>query len=270
MEEHRVFKPLETIDNPMGLCRFYQTSSKKSNVLTGPKSADSTRKIHDMIKLAKGVRWPLTVVVFEGEMVTPLGLFTELHSHLTLSHIAIHMPEEVKVGPKNCMSCCPICMYMVKNDYSFLNHIIIGHYWSSFSCGKCLKFVASNRQQMKRHIPDCGKPKKECKKKRSKGDKAPKAQSSSKSGHKSKKVKKNKADKEGGSVAGQKKPCSLPSKSSSTAATSQEQAPNTLCCSVHNANSTSGHPKKSKKHREVTEEVQIGCTLTCTKAFDVP
>ena len=33
---------------------------------------------------------------------------------LTLSHIAIHMPEEVKVGPKNCMSCCPICAYMVK------------------------------------------------------------------------------------------------------------------------------------------------------------
>ena len=47
MEEHGVFKPLETIDNPMGLCRFYWTSSKKSNVLTGPKSADSafTRSI---------------------------------------------------------------------------------------------------------------------------------------------------------------------------------------------------------------------------------
>ena len=56
MEEHGVFKPVETIDNPMGLCRFYQMSSKKSNVLTGLKSADCARKIHDMIKLAKGVR----------------------------------------------------------------------------------------------------------------------------------------------------------------------------------------------------------------------
>ena len=74
MEECGVFKPVETIDNPMGLCRFYRTSSKKSNVLTGPKSADCTRKIHDMIKLAKGVGQPLTVIVYEGETVTPLGL----------------------------------------------------------------------------------------------------------------------------------------------------------------------------------------------------
>ena len=161
MEECGDFKPVETIDNPMGLCRFYQMSSKKSNVLTGLKSTDCASKIHDMIKLAKGVGWPLTVIVFEGEMVTPLGLLQELHSHLTLSHIMIHTLEEVKVGPKNCMSCCPIYAYVVKNDYSFLNHIIVGHYWSSFSCRKCLKFMASNGQQMKRHIPDCGKPKKD-------------------------------------------------------------------------------------------------------------
>ena len=243
---HGVFKPLETIDNPIGLCRFYRMSSKKSNVLTGPKSADCTHKIHDMIKLAKGVRQPLTVIVFKGEMVTPLGLLQELHLRLTLSHIAIHTLEEVKVGPKNHMSCCPICTYVVKNDYSFLNHIIIGHYWSSFSCRKCLKFMVSNGQQMKRHIPDCGKPKKECKKKCSKGNKVLKVLSSPKSGHKSKKVKKNKADKEGISVVGQKKPCSSPSKSSMVA-TSQEQAPNTPHHSACKANSTSGHPKKSKK-----------------------
>ena len=158
MEECGVFKPVEAINNPMGLCRFYQTSSKKSNVLTGPKSADCARKIHDMIKLTKGVRRPLTVIVLEGEMVTPLGLLQELHLHLTLFCITIHTLEEVKVGPKNHMSCCPICVYVVKNDYSFLNHIIVGHYWSSFSCGKCLKFMATNGHQMKRHIPGCGNP----------------------------------------------------------------------------------------------------------------
>ena len=249
MEEHGVFKPLETIDNPMGLCRFYQRSSKKSNVLTGLKSTDSARKIHDMVKLAKGVGQPLTVVVFKGEMVTSLGLLQELHSHLTLSRIAIHMPDEVKMGPKNCVSCFPICTFMVKKNYLLLNHIIVGHYWSSFSCGKCLKFMAFKRQQMKRHIQNCGKPKKESKKKHSKGDKAPKVQSSPKSGHKSKKVK-NKADKEGGSMAEQKKPHGLPSKSSGTVAASQEQAPNTPRHSAHNTNSTSVHPKKSKKHEK--------------------
>ena len=243
------FKPVEAINNPMGLCRFYRTSSKKSNVLTGPKSADCAHKIHDMIKLAKGVGQLLTVVVFEGETVSPLGLLHELHSCLTLSCIAIHTLEEAKVGPKNCVSCCPICPYMVKNNYSFLNHIIVGHYWSSFSCGKCLKFVVTTRQQTKNHIPSCGKLKKERKKHHSKDNKVPEAQSSSKSGHKSKKAKNNKSDKEGVSTAGQKKPRGSPSKSS-TVTTSQEHSPNTPRCSARKANSVSGHPKKSKKREK--------------------
>ena len=198
MEECGVFKPLDTIVNPLGLCRFYQTDPQKSNVITGLKSTASTCKIKHLLELAKELGWPLTIVVFEGGMVTPLGLLQELHSCLTLSHIMIHMPEEVKVGPKNCMSCCPICTYVVKNDYSFLNHIIIRHYWSSFSCGKCLEFVASSRQQMKKHFPDCKGPKKACKKRCSKGGKASGVWSSQKSGHKSKKGKKDKVDKEDG------------------------------------------------------------------------
>ena len=164
MEEHGVFKPLDTIDNLMGLCRFYWMSSKKSKVLTGPKSTESAHKIKDMIKLAKGIRQLLTVVVFEGETVTLLGLLQELHLCLALSCITIQTSEEVKVGPKNHMSCCPICMYVVKNNYSFLNHIIIRHYWSSFSCGKCLNFTASNGQQMKRHILIVGSPRRDTRK----------------------------------------------------------------------------------------------------------
>ena len=39
MEEHGVFKPLDTIANPMGLCHFYRTEPSYSNVITGPKSA---------------------------------------------------------------------------------------------------------------------------------------------------------------------------------------------------------------------------------------
>ena len=65
--------------------------------LLGLKSANCTHKIHDMVKIAKGVGRLLTVIVFEGETVTP--------------HV----------------SCCPICAYVVKNNYSFLNHTIVGH-----------------------------------------------------------------------------------------------------------------------------------------------
>ena len=114
MEEHGVFKPVEAIQNPMGLCRFYWTSSKKSDVLTGLKSTDCAHKIQGMVELAKGVRLPLTVIVFKGETVTPMYLLQDLHLCLTLSHIAIHTPKEAKVGPMNHMSCCPICTYVVK------------------------------------------------------------------------------------------------------------------------------------------------------------
>ena len=41
MEEHGVFKPLDTIANPLGLCQFYHTDSLHSNVITSPKSAAS-------------------------------------------------------------------------------------------------------------------------------------------------------------------------------------------------------------------------------------
>ena len=106
---------------------------------------------------------------------------------------------------------------------------------------------------------------KECKRKCSSKNQA-EAHSSPKSGHKSKKAKK-KSDKEGVGVVGWKKPCSPPTKSS-TAATSQEQAPNTLRHSVHKATSVSGHlqmPKKREKQRCLNRVL-----IHVPKAFSVP
>ena len=154
---------------------------------------------------------------------------------------------------------------MVKNDYLFLNHIIVGHYWSSFSCGKCLKFVATNGQQLKRHIPGCGKPKKECKKKCSTKNKVPEVHSSSKSGYKSKKMKKKKTDKEGVGAAGRKKPHGLPTKSS-MAATSQEQAPNTLSCSA--CKTTSIRPRSTRSQRGLNRVLTHMCQK-CSVHHDV-
>ena len=111
MEEHGVFKPLDTIANPLGLCRFYQTDPQQSNIIMGPKSAAGAHRIKHLLELAKELGWPLMIVVFEGSTITPLGLLQELHSQLTLSHIPIHTLEEAKLGQKNRVSCCPICMY---------------------------------------------------------------------------------------------------------------------------------------------------------------
>ena len=79
MEECGVFKPLDTIANPLGLCQFYCTDPLHSNVITGPKSAASTRKIKHLLEKAKDLGWPFTIIVFEGGNVTLLGLLQELH-----------------------------------------------------------------------------------------------------------------------------------------------------------------------------------------------
>ena len=98
----------------------------------------------------------LTVVVLEGESISPWCLLGELHSRLALSRFNIHTPEEAKMGICICMYCCPICAYVIKNDTALLDHIIIGHYWGSFSCGKCLAFAVDTAGQMKRHFILCG------------------------------------------------------------------------------------------------------------------
>ena len=147
MEERRVFKPVESINNLRGLCRFYHMSPGKANVLVGPKSAASARRIHLLIEIAKGLGRQLTVVVFEGESVTPTCLLGKLHSCMALSPYVLHTPDEAKIGIKNRIYCCPICVYVVKNSTTLLDHILVGHYWGSFSCGKCLAFATLTMQR---------------------------------------------------------------------------------------------------------------------------
>ena len=128
MEECRAFKPAESINNARGLCRFYHTSPGKANVLVGPKSAASARRIHLLIEIAKGLGQQLTVVVFEGESVTPKCLLGELHSRMALSQYTLHTPDEAKIGIRNRVYCCPICAYVINNSTSLLDHIVVGHY----------------------------------------------------------------------------------------------------------------------------------------------
>ena len=155
MEECGVFKPAESINNPMGLWRFYRTSPKKSNVLTGPKSAECACRIYSMVEIAKRVGQQLMVIVFDGESVSPVCLLGELHSHMALSWIVIHTPGEADVGIWNQVYCCLICLYVIKNNITLLNHIIVGHYWGSFSCGKCLAFAVATAEWMRRYIAGC-------------------------------------------------------------------------------------------------------------------
>ena len=168
---------------------FHPASPKKANVLVGPKLAESARRICHLIEIAKRIRWQLMVVVFEGESVSPWCLLGELHSHLALSRFTIHTPDEAKIGIRNRVYCCPICMYIIKNNTAFLDHIIVGHYWGSFSCGKCLAFAADTAELMMGHLTHCRQSETEHHKARSPRSKA---HQGSKSGCKSQEGKKKK------------------------------------------------------------------------------
>ena len=183
MEERGAFKPTESINNPRGLCRFYHMSPGKANVLVGPKSAASARRIHLLIEIAKGLGRQLTVVVFEGESVTPKCLLGELHSHMALLWYALHTSDEAKMGIRNHIYCCPICAYVISNSTTLLDHIVVGHYWGSFSCGVCLSFATHTVVGMMAHLIGCGKSETEGAKARSP---CKKARQGSKSGHRSK------------------------------------------------------------------------------------
>ena len=98
MEKLRMFKPVEFVPNPKGLCRFYHTSPGKSNVLVGPRSAESAHWLHCLLHIAQGLGRQLMVVVLEGESVTPKCLLSELHSRMALSQYALHTSGEAKMG----------------------------------------------------------------------------------------------------------------------------------------------------------------------------
>ena len=199
--------------------------------------------------------------------MTPLGLLQELHSWLTLSCIPIFTPDEAKVGQKTRISCCPIRAYIVKNDSVFLNHIVICHYWSSFACGKCLEFIMSSGQQMKKHFLKCCGIKGACEKTDSQGSKSSKSHGS---GESSSKPKKDKGDKHGDEEKGDK-PCGSESKSGSKTA-SQEQVLESLHHSKCLAGSSTegSHDKshkKSKKCGQKSHKSHKSCVTRCRSDF---
>ena len=162
-------------------------------------------------------------------------------------HILIFTPDEAKLGQKMRISCYPICANIMKNNSVFLNHIVICHYWSSFSCGKCLKFVVSSGQQMKKHFLKCYCIRDAHEKTHLQGSRSSKSRGCGKSSSKPKKNKKDKCDKCGEEGKGDK-PHRSESKSSSKTA-SQEQVQESLHHSqcIPGSNAEGSHHKSHKK-----------------------
>ena len=94
MEEHGMFKPLDTMANPLGLCRFYHADPETVKFISAPKPLASIHRVKCLLEKAKGHGWPYIIVVFEGGNVTLLGLLQELHLWFTLSCIPIFTSDK--------------------------------------------------------------------------------------------------------------------------------------------------------------------------------
>ena len=156
MEEHRVFQPLASTTNTLGLCHFYRADPNVSTPKT-PKLPATVEHVKKLLLLASTQRQLYIIMVFQGGTVTPLGLLQELHTQSALLRIPIYLPGETKDGHRPRVSCCPFCTYTIQNDLAYLNHIVCAHYDANFACGTCLSAVTSSAQQMKNHIKECSR-----------------------------------------------------------------------------------------------------------------
>ena len=151
MKEHRVFRPLPSMMNPLGLCHFYPMDPAGVSMIAPLKSLTTAEHLKGLLLLAKMQHRLYIIIVFQGGPVTPLGLLQELHTWNTLAHIPIFQSDKTKDGHRPRVSCCPYCMYTIQNDLAYLNHIASMHYNVNFTCGTCLNAVIASGQKMKRH-----------------------------------------------------------------------------------------------------------------------
>ena len=91
-------------------------------------------QVRDLLKSAQSIGHPYMIPVHSTDSVTTMSLLWELHTAACLKHLQVDLRDKsVK------MSFCPFCTYAGANDLSYLNHIIIAHYNTSYGCEKCLK-----------------------------------------------------------------------------------------------------------------------------------
>ena len=98
-------------------------------------------QVRDQLKSARAISQPYLILAHSADSVMAMSLLRELHNATCLQWLQVDLwDKSVK------LSFCPFCANAGGNDLSYLNHIIIAHYNTSYSCGKCLKqaFVSSS------------------------------------------------------------------------------------------------------------------------------
>ena len=97
----------------------------------------------------------LLIVAITGEVVTPHGLLSELHTPGALQHLPMNCKDDPADQPRMKTSFCPFCSYHCHNDSTFLNHIVSFHYDMGYGCSKCVEEVFITSQSFKVHFKEC-------------------------------------------------------------------------------------------------------------------
>ena len=98
-------------------------------------------QIRDLLRSAHAIGWPYLILAHSVDLVMAVSVLRELHTTTCLWQLQVDLQDK-SVKP----SFCPFCTYAGGNDLSYLNHIIIVHYNTSYGCGRCLKhaFISSS------------------------------------------------------------------------------------------------------------------------------
>ena len=124
------------------LCRFYALGTTGDPPdFPSPQEPVTRSQVRDLLKSARLIGHPYMILVHSTDSMTAVSMLQELHTATCLRCLQVDLHDK-----SNKMSFCPFCMYAGTNDLSYLNHIIIAHYNTSYGCGKCLKqeFVSSS------------------------------------------------------------------------------------------------------------------------------
>ena len=90
------------------------------------------------------------ILAHSANSVTAMSMLQELHMATCLRCLQVDLQDKsVK------MSFCPFCTYTGVNDLSYLNHIIIAHYNTSYGCEKCLKQAFMSSSALHNHKKVC-------------------------------------------------------------------------------------------------------------------
>ena len=109
--------------------------------MPAPQEPTTHGQVRDLLKSACTISRPYLILEHRADSVMAVSLLRELHTTACLWQLPVDLQDKsVK------LSFCPFCAYAGGNDLSYLNHIIIVHYNTSYGCEKCLKqaFVSSS------------------------------------------------------------------------------------------------------------------------------